>query len=65
MRIPIKLTPNEIQEEYKTSEFEHNGYVYVQINKGMYGLEQAGLLENELLAKRLAEHGFSQTQHTL
>ena len=30
----------------------------------MYGLAQAGLLVNELLAKRLAKHGFSQTPHT-
>ena len=46
------------------SEFKHAGYVYVQINKGMYELAQAGLLENEILAKRLAKHGFNQTLHT-
>ena len=49
MRIPTKLTPNEIWEEYKTSEFAHDGYVYVQINKGMYGFVQAGLLANDPL----------------
>ena len=38
--------------------------MYVQINKGMYGLAQAGLLSNELLAKRLAKHVFNQTSHT-
>ena len=46
------------------SELEHEGYVYVKINKGMYGLEQAGLIENELLANVLAKHGFNQTSHT-
>ena len=46
------------------SEFDQYGYVYVQINKGMYGLAEAGLLANELLAKLLAKHGFAQTQHT-
>ena len=45
MRIPIKLIPNEILEEYKVSEFEHDVYVYVKINKGMYGLAQTVLLE--------------------
>ena len=64
IRISIKLIPNEIREEYKTIEFEHDRYVYVQINKGMYGLAQAGLLVNEILAKQLAKHGFTQTQHT-
>ena len=46
------------------SEFEHAGYVYVKINKVVYGLAQSGLLENELLAKKLANHGFNQTPHT-
>ena len=64
MRIPIKLIPNEIREEYKISEFEQNGYVYFQINKGMYGLAQAGLLTKKLVEKRLAKHDFAQTQHT-
>ena len=36
MRILIKLTPNDIREKYKTSEFEHGGYAYVQVKKGMY-----------------------------
>ena len=45
MRIPIKLIPNEILEEYKVSEFEHDVYFYVKINKGMYGLAQTVLLE--------------------
>ena len=30
----------------------------------MYGLAQAGLLANKILAKRLANHGVAQTQHT-
>ena len=63
MKIPVRLIPYEIKVEYKVSDFEHSGYVYVKINKGMYGLEQAGLLENELLAKRLSKHGFNETPH--
>ena len=30
----------------------------------MYGMAQAGLLANELLAKRLEKNGFNQTPHT-
>ena len=45
------------------SKCEHAGYIYVQFDKGMYGLAQAGLLENELLAKRLSKHGFNETPH--
>ena len=46
MKIPVRLIPDEIKVEYKVSKFEHAGYVYVQTNKGMYGLAQAGLLAN-------------------
>ena len=64
MKIPVRLIPDEIKVKYKVSEFEHAGCIYVKINKGMYGLAQAGLLANELLDKRLANNGFSQTPHT-
>ena len=33
-KIPVRLIPEEIKVEYKVSEFEHTGYVYVKINKG-------------------------------
>jgi hypothetical protein len=36
----------------------------VEINKGMYGLPQAGLLANKWLASRLANYGYFQTKHT-
>ena len=51
MKIPVRLIPYEIKVEYKVSEFKHAGYVYVKINKGVYGLAQAGLLANKLLAQ--------------
>ena len=54
-KIPVRLIPDEVKVEYMVSNFEHAGYVYIQINKGMYGMEQAGMLANGLLAKRLAK----------
>ena len=65
MKIQVRLIPYQIKVEYKVSAFEHAGYVYVKINKGLYVLAQLGLLANELLAKRLEKHGFNQTPHTL
>lgn len=64
MRIPITLIPQEIIDEYHLHAIEHNGFVYVEINKGMYGLPQAGILANKLLAKRLATKGYFQATHT-
>ena len=41
-----------------------NGYVYIEIQKGMYGLPQAGILANKLLKQRLAKHGYNELKHT-
>ncbi len=39
-----------------------DGYVYCKICQGMYGLPQAGIIAQEPLAKRLKEHGYSQSE---
>ena len=41
---------------------DDNGYVYVEVRKGMYGLPQAGILAQELLEVRLAKHGYTQSK---
>ena len=41
MKIPVKHIPDEIIELYKIKSLIHNGYVYVKIKRGMYGLKQA------------------------
>jgi hypothetical protein len=41
-----------------------DGYVYCNIRQGMYGLLQAGIIAQELLAKRLKEHGYTQSETT-
>jgi hypothetical protein len=64
MRIPINLIPPEITTEYNLHAIQHNDHVYVRINKGMYGLPQAGKLANDLLEKRLSKHGWYQCRHT-
>ncbi len=41
-----------------------NGYVFCEIRQGMYSLPQAGIITQGLLAKRLKEHGYSQSETT-
>ena len=63
--VRIKLTdiPAEVIVEYNLRDkADENGYVYVEVRKGMYGLPQAGILAQELLEERLAKHGFSQSK---
>jgi hypothetical protein len=38
--------------------------VYIEVQKGVYGLPQSGILTNQLLAHRLAIHGYYQTKFT-
>lgn len=65
MRIHFDLIPPEVVTHYKLDKIaDKDGYVYIEINKGMYGLPQAGILANKLLAKRLAPHGYYQSPYT-
>jgi len=57
VRIKITNIPQEFIDEYNLTKFEHNGWVYFEINNGVYGLKQAGKLANDLLTERLAAHG--------
>ena len=52
VRIKIEDIPEEIIVEYNLREkVTSDGYVYIEIQKGMYGLPQAGILAQELLEK--------------
>jgi hypothetical protein len=64
MRIPIKLTPHEIILQYNLLPLVSDGHIYIEAQKGMYGLPQAGILANQILARRLAIHGYHQTTFT-
>jgi hypothetical protein len=58
------MVPDNIMNEYNLHSLVHKGYLYNEVRKGMYGLPQAGLLANILLAKRLTKHGYSPAPHT-
>ena len=36
----------------------------MEINKGMYGLPQSGILANKILKKRIAKDGYFEIPHT-
>ena len=58
MRVPIWLLPDAIIDQYNLKPLFHNGFVYVEIRKGMYGLPQAGRLANDQLVAKLAPQGY-------
>ena len=42
--------------------FNEEGFIYMQIERGMYGLKQAGKIANEQLIKKLVPHGYRPTR---
>ena len=59
MKINLAQIPHEIISEYNLKEKVHtNRYVYIEIQKGMYGLPQVSMLANKLPKRRLAKHGY-------
>ena len=65
LRMKMSDIPDAIVQQYKLNEkATADGYVYIAIKRGMYGLPQAGILAQELLEKRLNAHGYKQSQFT-
>jgi hypothetical protein len=54
MIITLSRFPEEIVTRYNLQALAVDGWVYIEIRNGMYGLKQAGLLANQLL-KHLLE----------
>ena len=62
--MPVDLIPPEIIDLYNLQPKIKNGDVYMEIQRGMYGLLQSGMLANKLLKERLEEYGFDKLPHT-
>jgi hypothetical protein len=63
MKMLLSRFPEEILQKYNLNALAVDGWVYIKIRKGMYGLKQAGLLANQLLQTRLAPFGYYPTRH--
>jgi hypothetical protein len=65
MRFRLDIVPNKIINHYNLCNIiTPDGWVYIKIWKGRYGLHQAGILANQLLKKHFAIKGYYQCQHT-
>jgi hypothetical protein len=64
MRMLLSRFPEEIVQRYNLNALSIDGWVYIEIRKGMYGLKQAGLLANQLLQTHLASFGYYPACHT-
>jgi hypothetical protein len=64
MKMLLSYFPEEIFDKYNLSALAVDGWVHIEIRKGMYGLRQAGLLASQLLQTRLALFGYYPARHT-
>jgi hypothetical protein len=64
MKMLLSRFPKEIIKKYNLNALAVDGWVYIEIRKGMYGLKQAGLLSNQLLQTPLEPFGYYPARHT-
>jgi hypothetical protein len=64
MKMMLSRFPEEILNKCNLNALAVDGWVYIEIRKGMYGLKQAGFLANQLLQTRLAPFGYYPARHT-
>ena len=65
MRLHISTIPQEIIDQYNLLDIvTPDGWVYIEIQRGMYGLKQAGIIANEQLQTHLAKYGYHPTPRT-
>ena len=65
MRLRIANMPEEVIEHYNLCDkATPDGYVYCEIQKGIYGLPQAGIIAQQLLKEHLGNHGYHQRKTT-
>ena len=64
LRISITVIPQDIIDQYNLLPLARNVYVYIEIQRGMYGLPQEGILANNQLTERLEPKGYYQCRHT-
>jgi hypothetical protein len=64
MKMLLSRFHEEIIQKYNLHALAVDGWVYIEIRKGMYGLKQAGLLANQLLKTHLAPFGYYPARHT-
>ena len=65
LRMKIDHFPQDVIDHYNLKNMVNDkGYLLVRVEKGMYGLPQAGIIAQQLLEKRLQAEGYHQSATT-
>ena len=58
MKCAYRYFPSDIRKRYNLDALVHNGFIYIKIKKGLFGLKQAALLAYQQVSKLLQAGGF-------
>ena len=65
MRLRLADMPKDVIAHYRLNKIAiPEGYIYCEIQKGMYGLPQAGIIAQQLLEEHLQKDGYCQSKTT-
>ena len=59
MKVPYSHFPQEIKDQYNLQDkVTSDGFIYIRINKDMYGLKQAAIMAYQHIKRNLEPHGY-------
>jgi hypothetical protein len=64
MKMLLVLFPDWIKKQYNLDKYTYNGFVYLEMQRAIWGLPQAGILANKLLRQHLLSHGYYECNNT-
>ena len=64
MHIPLHIFSDVIITKYNLNSIAVEGYVYIEIQKGMYGIKEADIIAFQALVTHLAPYGYYPVKHT-
>ena len=64
VHMSLDIVPKEIITQYELRKIAVNGWVYMEIRKGMTGLKQAGKIAHDRLKTHLEKYGYRPCCHT-
>ncbi len=58
MKIPLALFPSWTIEQYNLNKLALEGWVYIEMQRAVWGLPQAGIMANKHLRRKLEPFGY-------
>ena len=62
--IQISIIPQAFVDKYSIKEKAHNGYIFSQVTKRMYGIPQVGQIYNDALVQHLENYEYLPSRKT-